>query len=119
MAMRYAPQAGAAWRRKAGDGMVYVYFGPMDLKQHEDSWMVSRRLPLHFIKDSLQVCIAEKRLKQAPPTMNVDTPELYKALTESGLWILNMGGVDQAVEYEGATIPVPALSIVPPKAAAK
>ncbi|MBI2497129.1 MAG: hypothetical protein HYV75_04140, partial [Opitutae bacterium] len=112
LAMRYDPRIGVAWRRKVGAGAVYAYYGPMDLKQQESTWVVSNRLPLRFMQDSFQACIAEKLLPQAPPTLNLDVPDLYKVLTTSGLWVLNMGAEPRDISYQGATIHVPALDIV-------
>lgn len=114
LAMKYAPQAGVAWRRKLGAGSVYTYFGPMDLKQDEASWVVSQRLPLRFMRDSIESCIKGKILRKIPPTLVLDMPDVYKVNTDAGLWILNMGAKKRTIEQDNKTINVPALSIVHP-----
>lgn len=112
LAMKYAPAAGVAWRRKIGDGIVYTFFGPMAMKQAEDTWMVAQRLPLRFMRDSFQVCIREGLLPHTPPTMNLDLPDFYKVLTDSGLWLLNMGAEPRSLVHDGTTFTVPPLDIL-------
>jgi hypothetical protein len=91
MGMQYSPDLAVAWRKPLGKGMVYSYFGSMDLRQNEASWAQSHRLPLRFIQDLLQSAITEKRLAAVPTTLNFDLPDVYKVETDAGLWILNMG----------------------------
>ena len=112
LAMNYDPKVKVAWRRKIGAGAVYAYFGPMDLKQNEQDWKVAQKLPLRFIRDSIQTGVAEGILKHEPPTLNLSVPDLYKVQTDTGLWILNMGSDNQKIEVDGKPVEVPALSIV-------
>jgi len=51
LSMRYAAKGKIAWRRDAGQGRVYAYFGPLDLRQREDSWVLAYNLPFRFIND--------------------------------------------------------------------
>ena len=97
MGMKYAADLAVAWRKPLGKGMVYSYFGTMDLRQNEASWAQSHRLPLRFVQDLLQSAIAEKRLAAVPATLNLDLPDIYKVETDAGLWILNMGSQPQDV----------------------
>ena len=64
--MKFAPEGSVAWSRVHGSGKVYAYFGPMDLKKKEESWMESYQLPLLFLKDSFQDSYKEGRLKKLP-----------------------------------------------------
>lgn len=114
LGMVYAPQAGVAWRRQFGKGVVFTYFGPMDLKQDESSWVPSHRMPLLFMRDGLQACIREKRLNEIPPSLILDTPDVFKVMTDSGLWHLNMGDQPRTVVTNGQQTMVPPLSIVQP-----
>lgn len=111
LSMRYDPKIRVAWRRKLGAGAVCAYFGPMDLRQPEQNWTVAQKLPLRFIRDSIQACVAEGLLKKEPPTLNLTVPDLYKVQTDAGLWILNMGNESQKIDLEGQPVEVPALSI--------
>lgn len=111
LGMRYQPKAGVAWRRPLGRGFVYVFFGPMAMKPDEGSWIVSHRLPLRFMRDCLAACVKENRLPRVPPTMNLDTPDLYKVETKTDLWLLNMGAEARNAAGEGSVI-VPPHAIV-------
>jgi hypothetical protein len=111
LAMSYDPKAKVAWRRKSGAGEVFAFFGPMDLRQREESWMVSQRLPLRFIKDGLSACVAEGILKGPPATLNLSAQEVYEVQTDSGLWVLNMGAEAGRIDIGGAATQVPPLSI--------
>ncbi len=119
ISMRYAPKAGVAWRRRFGAGAVYAFFGPMAMKQEEDTWMVAHRLPLRFMRDSFQTCINEKLIRRIPPTINLEIPDFYKVQTDDGLWLLNMGTRPQTLEQDGIATEVPALDIRFIPAAAK
>ncbi len=114
LAMQYAPKVKVAWRRRLGAGAVYAYFGPMDLMQIEQNWMgmVAQKLPLRFIRDSIQTGVAEGIVKKEPPTLNLSVPDLYKVQTDAGLWILNMGNESRKIEVAGQPVEVPARSIV-------
>jgi hypothetical protein len=110
--MTYNPKGSVAWRRKLGAGAVYAYYGPMDIKQDPASWIVAQRLPLRFMRDGFRACIADRQLRAVPPSLNLDTPEVYKVMTDSGLWVLNMGSREQTIDHEGETLHLPALDIV-------
>jgi hypothetical protein len=115
LVMEYAPKGSVAWRRRLGRGEVFAYFGPMDLKQDEADWRVAHQLPLRFMRDCLKVCVTDGVLPDVPPTLNLSAPDVYEVQTNVGLWILNMGNQPQRIEKKGATIEVPALSIVAPR----
>lgn len=110
--MAYGPKGVVAWRRKLGSGSVYAYYGPMDIKQDAASWVVAQRLPLRFMRDGFQACIADRQLRAVPPSLNLDVPDIYKVMTDSGLWVLNMGAAAQTIDYEGTILHVPALDIL-------
>ena len=112
LAMHYAPKAKAAWRRKIGAGEIFAYYGPMDLKQNEQNWMVAQNLPLRFIRDCLVKEVASGTIKTMPPTLNLDTENLFKVQMDAGLWILNMAGEGRTIEQGGVAIEIPAKSIV-------
>ena len=114
IAYQYGVQARAAWRRKLGAGTLYVYFATMDLKQDEASWMVSQQLPLRFIRDTLESSLREKLIRELPASLHLGEPDIYKVMTDAGLWVLNMGAVERNIEYQGRTVHVPAHSIVQP-----
>ena len=112
MGMKYAPDLAVAWRKPLGKGMVYSYFGTMDLRQNEASWAQSHRLPLRFVQDLLRSAIAERRLAAVPATLNLDLPDVFKVETDAGLWILNMGAETRDVPVgTGQTLRVPAVDI--------
>lgn len=114
LGMVYAPKAGVAWRRNLGRGTVFTYFGPMDLRQQEGDWILSHRLPLRFVRDGMQTCIREKLLGEIPPSLNLDTPDVFKVMTGSGLWLLNMGDQTRQVDARGKQTDLPPHSIVQP-----
>lgn len=76
--------------------------------------MVSQQLPLRFIRDTLESSLREKLIRELPASLHLGDPEIYKVMTEAGLWVLNMGGVERTIEYQGKTLHIPAHSIVPP-----
>ncbi len=112
LSMVYAPKVAAAWRRRIGSGEIFAYYGPMDLRQAEQDWMVVQKLPLRFVKDGIRACVSDGVLKKEPATLNLSSNDIYKVQTDSGLLILNLGGSSQKVEVAGQTAEVPALSIV-------
>lgn len=111
LSMRYAPKGRIAWRREVGKGQVYAYFGPMDLRQREDSWMVAHNLPFRFLKDGIEDCVRRGFLKKAPLSLNVGVPDVYLVETRAGLLILNMGDDDKKIETSSGPIEVPGRSI--------
>lgn len=114
LGMVYAPTAGVAWRRPVGKGIVYTYFGPMDMRQQEGNWVEAQRLPLRFMRDTLQASIAEKRLAAIPPSLNLESPEVFKVMTNTGLWLLNMGDQPQTVDANGRPATIPPHAILAP-----
>ena len=106
-----ADKAKAAWRSKIGAGEVFAYYGPMGLKQSEENWTVAQNLPLRFIKDSLQTCVADGIIKKPLPTLNLTFQDLYEVQTDIGLWILNMGKESRKIERGGGDVEIPAWSI--------
>jgi hypothetical protein len=90
VSMKYTQKGKIAWRVNLGKGRVYAYFGPMDLRQKEESWMVSYNLPTRFLKDSIQDCIQEGVLSKIPLSLNLDAQDVYLVETENGLVALNM-----------------------------
>ena len=114
LGMVYAPKAGVAWRRMIGRGAVFTYFGPLDLNVDEGDWKVSHRLPMRFMRDSLEACIREKTLAEIPPSLNLENPEVFKVMTDSGLWLLNMGDEAHTVTALGRQVAVPPHAIIAP-----
>lgn len=119
LAYNYTGRPAVAWRRKLGAGTVYAYFGSMDMKQNEASWIVTHQMPLRYMRDAFQAAIADKVIRQAPASLHLGAPDVYKVMTTSGLWILNMGEQPRAVETAGQSVTVPALDIVHLAPAAK
>jgi hypothetical protein len=114
LSMVFAPKAGVAWRRKLGSGQVFTYFGPLDLQQDEGDWKVSHRMPMRFMRDSLETCIREKALAEIPPSLNLESPDVFKVMTASGLWLLNMGDETHTVSAAGRQVAVPPHAIIAP-----
>jgi hypothetical protein len=111
LAMQFAPEGSVAWSRVQGGGKIYAYFGPMDLKKKEDSWMESYQLPSLFLKDSLQDSFNEGRLKKMPLSLISNLQEVYLVETMDGLFALNMSPVTQKVRYPGGSFEIGAESI--------
>ncbi len=112
LSMRYAKMGKAAWRRDFGQGRVYAYFGPLDLKQREESWMVARNLPFLFLKDGLTEAVKDGKLRKAPATLNFDVRDVYLVETQEGLMALNMSDETKKVAYPGGVLDVPGRSLV-------
>jgi hypothetical protein len=112
LAMRYAKKGKVAWRRDFGQGRVYAYFGPLDLKQREESWMVARSLPFLFLKDGLTDAVRDGKLRKVPLSLNFDTPDVYLVGTRDGLMALNMGDETKKVAYAGGVLEMPGRSLV-------
>ncbi|HND61196.1 MAG TPA: beta-galactosidase [Opitutaceae bacterium] len=108
----YSDKLQVAWRRPVGKGQVFAYYGPMDLKVTEAAWTVAEQLPLHFVKDTLELCIAQGWLRQVPASLVLGMDDLFMAQTDSGLWILNMRNTPQKVKVRGELVEVPAQSII-------
>ncbi len=112
LSMRYTNKGKVAWRRDFGRGRVYSYFGPLDLRQREESWMVARNLPFLFFKDGVQDAVRDGKLKRAPASLNFDVPGVYLAETQDGLMALNMGDATKRIEYAAGALEIPARSLV-------
>ncbi len=106
LAMKFAPEGSVAWSRVQGSGKVYAYFGPMDLKKKEESWMESYQLPLLFLKDCFQDSYKEGRLKKLPLSLISNAQEVYLVETTDGLFALNMSPVTQKVRYPGGSFEI-------------
>ncbi len=112
LSMRYAKKGKVAWRRDFGGGRVYAYFGPLDLKQREESWMVARNLPFLFFKDGIADAVRDGKLRKAPMSLNFDAPDVYLVETQEGLLALNMGDETRKIPYPGGVLEVPGRSLV-------
>jgi hypothetical protein len=111
LSTEYNPKAKVARRHWEGAGEVFAYYGPMDMKQRMENWMVSQRIPMHFVKDCLASCVARGTLKAHPATLNLKADSIYKVKAGGSLWILNMADEARRLEAGGAEIEVPLLSI--------
>jgi hypothetical protein len=112
LSMRYAKKGKVAWRRDFGRGRVYAYFGPLDLKQREESWMVARNLLFLFLKDGLTDAVLDGKLGKTPASLNFDVVDVYLVETQEGLMALNMGDQAKKVAYPGGVLEIPARSLV-------
>jgi hypothetical protein len=111
LSMAYAPAGKAAWRRKAGKGEVFAYYGPMDLRQEEQDWMVAQNVPLRFLKDGIRAAVAAGLVKREPASLNLSAPDVFLAETTDGLWALNMGTEARRVGSDPGGIELPAASV--------
>jgi len=112
LSMRYTAKGRLAWRRNVGRGRVYAYFGPMDLRQREDSWMLAYNLPFRFLKDGIQDCVRGGILKRAPLSLNLTAPDVYLVETQDALMALNMGESAKKVDYPDGTFEIPGQSLL-------
>ncbi len=112
LSMRYAKEGKLAWERDFGQGRVYAYFGPLDLKQEEESWMVARNLPFLFLKDGLTDAVRDGKLRKSPATLNFDVRDVYLVETQEGLLALNMGDETKKVSFPGGVLEIPGRSLV-------
>ncbi len=111
LSMAYATAGKAAWRRKVGRGEVFAYYGPMDIRQEEQDWMVAQNVPLRFLKDGLRAAVSAGLVKREPSSLSLSTPELFLAETTNGVWALNMGTAARRIGAAAGEIEVPAASI--------
>jgi len=111
LSMRYAPKGRIAWRQRVGAGLVYAYFGPMDLRQKEESWTVAHNLPFRFVKDGIEDCVRQGFLEKTPVSLNPGVADLYLVETRDDLLVLNMGDEDKRVETKGGLIEISGRSI--------
>jgi hypothetical protein len=111
LSMRYAPQGKGAWRRKAGKGELWAYYGPMDMKQLEQDWVVAQNVPLRFLQDAIRSSVAVGILKSEPTTLNMMAPDVFLAETTDGLWALNMGTAARSWTGPAGSVKIPPLSI--------
>jgi hypothetical protein len=112
LSMRYAKTGKVAWQRDFGRGRVYAYFGPLDLKQEEESWMVARNLPFLFFKDGIADAVQDGKLRKSPATLNLDIRDVYLVETRDALVVLNMGEETRKIPYPGGVLEVPGRSLV-------
>jgi hypothetical protein len=112
ISMRYAAKGKVAWTRRLGKGRVYAYFGPMDLRPEEESWMVAHNLPIRFLRDGIQDCIGEGVLKKIPLSLNLDAPGVFLVETADGVLALNMNPAPKKVDYPGGSFEITAASIL-------
>ena len=103
LAMRFEPRGKGAWRRSIGKGLVFAYFGPMDLRREEQDWMEAHNVPLRFLQDGIRAAVALGTLKREPAGLNLTEPDCFLAETDDGLWALNMG--TKARRFGGVEIP--------------
>ena len=106
LSMRYTAKGKLAWSRDVGKGRVYAYFGPMDLRQREDSWVLAHNLPFRFLKDGIQDAVRDKKIASAPASLNFDVPDVYLVETDDGLMALNMGDGAKKVNYPGGVLEI-------------
>jgi hypothetical protein len=112
LSMRYAAKGRVAWRRRVGEGYVYAYFGSMDLKQREDSWMVAHNIPFRFLKDGIEDCARCKLLKKVPLSLNLSASDVYLVETTEGLLALNMSDNTQTIETDAGRVEIPGRSLL-------
>jgi len=112
LSMRYAAKGRVAWRRRVGQGYIYAYFGPMDLKQREDSWMVAYNIPFRFLRDGIEDCARRGPLKKAPLSLNLNVSDVYLVETTEGLLALNMSDETKTVETGIRRIEIPGRSLL-------
>lgn len=112
LSMRYAPKGKVAWKLPLGKGRIYAYFGPMDLKPEEESWMTAYNLPMRFLKDGIRECHEEGVLKKIPLSLNLSAPDVFLVETEDGLAALNMGSSSEKVDFPGGSFEIQAASIL-------
>jgi hypothetical protein len=110
--MRFAAKGEVAWKRPLGKGRIFAYFGPMDLRPKEESWMVAHNLPMRFLKDGIQDCISEGVLKKVPLSLNLAAPDVFLVETEDGVMALNMNSVSKKVDYPGGSFEIAGTSIL-------
>jgi len=112
LSMRYTDKGKVAWRRDFGRGRVYAYFGPLDLRQKEESWMVARNLPFLFFKDGVSDAVRDGKLKGAPASLNFGVRDVYLVETQEGLRALNMGDATKKIAYPGGGVEIPGRSFI-------
>jgi hypothetical protein len=95
-----------------GEGYVYAYFGSMDLKQREDSWMVAHNIPFRFLKDGIEDCARCKLLKKVPLSLNLSASDVYLVETTEGLLALNMSDNTQTIETDAGRVEIPGRSLL-------
>lgn len=111
LSMRYAPQGKGAWRRKAGKGELWAYYGPMDMQQREQDWVVAQNVPLRFLQDGIRSSVAAGILKKEPATLNLAAPDVFLVETTAGLWALNMGSTARTTAGPAGAAEIPPHSI--------
>jgi hypothetical protein len=112
LSMRYAAKGRVAWRRRVGEGYIYAYFGPMDLKQREDSWMVAHNIPFRFLKDGIEDCARRGLLNKIPQSLNLNVLDVYLVETTEGLLALNMCDQARTFETGSGRVDIPGRSLL-------
>ena len=112
LSMRYAAKGRVAWRRRVGEGYVYAYFGPMDLKQREDSWMVAHNIPFRFLRDGIEDCARSGFLRKVPLSLNLNVSDVYLVETTEGLLALNMSDEAKKVGMGTELVEIPGRSLL-------
>jgi hypothetical protein len=112
LSMRYTSKGRVAWRRDVGKGRVYAYYGPMDLRQREESWVVAYNLPFRFFKDGIQDAVRAGQLRRAPASLNLEVRDVYLVDTEDALMALNMGDSAQKVNFASGLLEIPGRSLL-------
>jgi hypothetical protein len=112
LSMRYAGKGRVAWRRRVEEGFVYAYFGPMDLKQREDSWMVAYNIPFRFLKDGIEDCARRGLLRKVPLSLNLTVSDVYLVETTEGLLALNMSEETKKLGSDTGRIEIPGRSLI-------
>jgi hypothetical protein len=112
LSMRYTSKGRVAWRRDMGNGRVYAYYGPMDLRQREESWVLAYNLPFRFFNDGIQDAVRGGKLKRIPASLNLDVRDVYLVETQDGLAALNMSESAKKVNYPGGVLNIPARSLL-------
>jgi hypothetical protein len=108
LGMRYTAKGIVAWRRDAGLGRIYAYFGPMDIKPREESWVVAYGLPFRFLKDGLHDAFGDGKLASIPASLNLGVREVYLVETADAILALNMSPSEKTVKTPAGLLVVPA-----------
>jgi hypothetical protein len=111
LSMRYTAKGKLAWRRDVSKGRVYAYFGPMDLKQREDSWVVAHNIPFRFLGDGIQDAVRDGKVKKVPASLNLEVPDVYLVESDDGVMALNMADGPRKVNIRGGAVDIPGRSL--------
>lgn len=112
LSMRYTAKGKLAWRRDVSRGRVYAYFGPMDLRQREESWVVAYNIPFRFLGDGIQDAVRDGKLYRTPLSLNLEVPDVYLVETDDGVMALNMADGPRKVNITGGVVEIPGRSLI-------